>query len=329
MYNKIGGAGSNRAFVNDAAVAGGLTFLVKELEKYDDKILEPLSSVTWQRDMPVRTGGGHVESVRSIAINYMTAGTDEEGIVTNKTTNIPVMDADLADKAWRTFDWANIMRVSYIDQQKLQNIGRSLEDMFREGIQLNYNKTLDKNVYTGMGKYGATGLINNPNIATYSADDGEAGTATWTTKTPDEILYDINKAIEYTWKKSEYDLSGMANHVLVPAEHYAMLVSRKVGTTGDKSLLTFLYENNIGKDQGITLSINPCKWCKGAGASSADRMVCYANSLDRIRVDITVPLRRWTTEVSAMQMSYLTPYLAQFSEVQFLYEQPVVYVDGI
>ena len=39
------------------------TFLMKELEKVDEKILEPLTGTSWPRDMPVITGGGMVESI--------------------------------------------------------------------------------------------------------------------------------------------------------------------------------------------------------------------------------------------------------------------------
>ena len=40
------------------SAADAYTFLMKELEKVDEKILEPLSGTDWPRDMPVITGGG-------------------------------------------------------------------------------------------------------------------------------------------------------------------------------------------------------------------------------------------------------------------------------
>ena len=42
------------------------TFLMKELEKVDETILEPLTSTEWPRDMPVITGGGLLETVASM-----------------------------------------------------------------------------------------------------------------------------------------------------------------------------------------------------------------------------------------------------------------------
>lgn len=326
MYNAF-----NKPLTTDAAISGGLTFLVKELEKRDSKLLEPLTSVTWPRDMPVRTGGGFVESIAAIAVNYASAGVDANGLISGQTNNIPVIDADLTDQAWKTVIWAEIMKVSYIDQQKLQNIGRSLDDILSKGLQLHHNKTLDQSVYTGFAAHGFTGLVNNSSVTRYTVDPHTTnGSDTqWEHKTADEILNDVNEAIVKTWEESEYDLSGMANHILIPAEQYAYIVHAKVGVTGDKSILTYLLENNIGKNQGISLSINPSRWCKGAGTSGADRLVAYANSEDRIRIDLTVPLKRWITQVDATQMAYLTPYVSQWSEVQFLYEQPVVYADGI
>lgn len=321
--------GMARPMTTDAAIAGGMTFLVKELEKRDAKILEPLTSVTWPRDMPVRTGGGFIESVAAVAINYGSAGNDENGLISGQTTNIPVMQADLKEQAWKTVIWSNILKVSYIDQQKLQNIGRSLDDLLAKGIQLNQNKALDKSVYLGFANHGFTGLINNASVTRYTAAKNSDNDTEWEDKTPDEILNDINDAILKTWEESEYDLSGMANHILIPPDQFAYIVATKVNTAADKSILTYLLENNIGKNQGIDLSINPCRWCEGAGTSGVDRMVAYANNEDRVRIDITVPLKRWVTQADATQMAYLTPYLSQWSEVQFLYEQPVVYVDGI
>lgn len=316
---------------HDSAVASGMVFLVKELEKRDNKLLEPLTSVTYARDMPIRTGGGFIENVVAVAVDYATAGMGEKGLIGGATNNIPIMQADVSQAKWRTFIWANILKVGYLDQEKLKNIGRSLDEMLQKGIKLAHDKVLDQNCYVGYSSHGSTGLVNNANIASYVADPHTAlGTDTeWTKKTADEILKDVNDAILYTWENSEHDLSGMANHILIPPQQFAHLVVAKVGVDSGKSILNYLLENNIGKNQGIQLSINPCQWCKDAGLNGTDRMVCYANNEERIRMDITVPLRRWITQADAREMAYLTPFVAQWSEVQFLYEQPAVYVDGI
>ena len=319
--------GSLRA--QDAATAGGLAFLVGELEKRDPKLREPLTSVTYPRDIVIKTGGGWVESTSAHNVSYATAAGEDGGIIGGQTNNIPVMQADIGKDIFKVFNWAHILKVPFLDQSKLQNIGRSLDDILDKGIRLNHDKTMDQNVYLGFPKYGTYGLVNNPNVTTSSAPNGAGGTATWATKTPDEILKDINTAMVNTWTASEYDLSGMANHILIPPAQYALLVSTKISNAGNMSILEFLLENNIGKNQGVDLFIAPSRWCIAAGAGGKDRMVAYANDEDRIRVSQTVPLSRAMTAPSVDQLAYLTAYAAQMGQVEFLYLQPVQYTDGI
>ena len=324
----ISGLGFNRRTVDS-----GMLFLTKELEKLDNTILEPLTSVTYARDMPIRSGGGIVEDIRQIAVNYGTAGASEgeQSIMGGKTNNIPIMEADLSEDRWKTYIFTEILKIGFFDDMKMQKVGRSLQEMLDNGIHLHYDKYLDKNVYVGMTGHGGTGLINNAAVARYTADPHTSGgtDTEWANKTADEILADINAAQLYTWTASEFDDSGMANHILVSPAAYTQIVHRKVGVTGDKSILTYLLENNLGKQQGRDLVILPCRWCTDAGTGGTDRMVAYAHDEKRIRMDVTLPLKRWITEASIKDMAYLTPYYAQWSEVQFLYLSPVVYVDGI
>ena len=311
------------------SISGGMAFLVGELEKRDEKLHEPLTSITWPRDMPVRTGGGWVDSVSVFDVSYASGEGSNDGLIGGETNDLPMIQADISKDSYRVFQWGHIVSVPLIDQQRLQKIGRSLDDILNKGLHLVHDKMLDKNVYTGISKSGAYGLVNDPLISTVSAATKAATGTTWAVATPDEILADVNAVLLATWEASEMDLSGMANHILVPPAQYALLVERKVGVTGDKSILQFLLENNLGKNQGNDLFIAPSVWCKAAGTGNTDRLVAYCNNEDRVRFDITVPLQRLLTQASAAHLAYLTPYVTQFSELQWLYRQHAMYMDGI
>ena len=310
----------------DSAIAAGMAFLVGELEKRDPKLREPLTSVTYARDIVVKTGGGFVENTSAINVSYATASGSEGGIIGGQTNNIPVMQADIGKDIFRVFNWAHILKVPYIDQKKMENIGRSLDDILDKGIRLNHDKTMDQNVYLGFPAYGTYGLVNNPNVTRTSA------TATFASATPQQILDMVNNIMTSTWAASEYDLTGMANHILIPPAQYTLLVQRTVaigGTSAAVSILEYLLQNNIGKNQGVDLVIAPSRWCIGAGNGGTDRMVAYANDEDRVRVSETVPLSRAMTAPSVEHLAYLTAYTAQLGQVEFLYLQPFAYVDGI
>ncbi|WP_197058186.1 MULTISPECIES: DUF2184 domain-containing protein [Brevibacillus] len=315
--------------MNDAAISSGMAFLVGELEKRDPRLLEPLNSVTWMRDIVAKTGGGWVEFTSNQFINYATTGGNENGIIGGETNDIPVMQADATKDVYKVFTFANILKVPFVDQQKLQGIGRSLDDILDKGIRLNYNKSIDNIVYTGVPRAGVYGLVNHPDITARSVSVGAAGQTKWSSKTPDEILADVNTIITETWAASEYDLTGMANHILIPPQQYAYLVGTKVSEAGNISILQFLLDNNIGKNQGVDLVIAPSRWCAGAGTGGTDRMVAYVNDEDRVNFDLTVPLSRVMTQPQVTEMAYLTAYAAQIGQVKFLYTQCARYGDGI
>jgi hypothetical protein len=313
----------------DAATANGMAFLVGELEKRDPKIREPLTSVTWQRDIVAKTGGGWVEFTSTMNVSYATAGPNENGIIGGESNAVPVMQADIGKDIYKVFTWANLLKIPFVDQAKLQNIGRSLDEVLDKGVRLNYNKTVDLNAYKGFAGAGTYGLVNNPNVTAAAVVAGGSGLTAWTQKTPDEILHDVNQAMTAGWAASEYDLTGMPNHILIPPAQYADLVGRKVGSAGTISILEFLLNNNIGKNQGVNLGIFPCRWCTGAGTGETDRMVAYANDEDKVNFDLTVVLSRIMTMPSVTDLAYMTAYAAQMGEVKFLYLQPVRYYDGI
>lgn len=318
------------AVAMDAEAAGeGMAFLVGELEKRDNTLNEPLTSVTWMRDIVSNTGGGWVESTSNMFADYRTTGGNENGLIRGQTNNIPIVQGSVNKDLWKVYAWSNVLKIPFIDQQKLQGIGRSLNEILDNGIKLNYNKTLDYMVYEGVPEDDVYGLVNNPVISAITATTGAGGKTTWKNKTPDEILDDINQAITKTWEQSEYDLTGMANHILITPQNYTYLVSRKVSEAGNISILKYILENNIAKNQGVDLVIDPCRWCSNSGTGKTDRMVAYVNAKNRVHIDIPVPMTRVFTETSAKDLAYYTPYVANIGQVKWMYTQCALYVDGI
>ena len=303
------------------------TFLMKELEKVDETILEPLSATEWPRDMPVVTGGGLIESVASIDVTYASTGGEDDNLFFDAANDIPVIQADMSKSVARTFNFAEYMAFSVMEREKMMGIGRDPETFLNKGIRLHCDKLIDRNVYQGFEKVNSTGLVNNPAIARISAATAAGGGTRWSQKTADEILNDINSAISALWKDNDCSPDALPNHILVPVEQFGALVTRKVSDDSERSILTYVLENNLTTQQGGELVISPCKWCSRAGSSRSDRMVVYCNRIDRICFNLTQPLRRMETEYAEMRIKI--PYIAQFSEVRFLYPSTVRYMDAI
>ena len=314
----------------DAAVANGNAMLISELEKRDPLVREPLTSVTYARDIPVKVGGGWVEFISALNIDYGVTGGSDNGLVNASDANaVPVIQANLDKDTFRAHVYSVVMRIMFVDMQRSNITGRSLDRMLTDGIRLSYDKHMDANTYIGMSKYGTYGILNNPRVIAGGVANGAAGTTTWSTKTPDEILTDINVAILAGWEAAEWDLSAIPNHILLPYAQYNYIATTKVSPLAEKTILTFLLENNVATQNGTQLVIGATAYCAGAGAGGTDRMCAYVHDDKFIAMEELVPLARTMTQPNIDALAYDSVYMANLSEVELFYTQPVVYFDGI
>ena len=327
-----GAAASQKFQVMDAAaIANGGAFLQSELEKRDNVIRQPLTSFTYGRDIPIRVGGGWAEYVSAMNVGYGVAGGSEDGPVHAGGANgIPMVQANFDKGLFKTHIFSVGMRIMFVDMQRGNMTGRSYESILRDGIRMTYDKHLDANTYVGIKKYGSTGLLNNPNVTvTNAAATGTGGSTNFKKKTPDQILQDINDAILAVWEAAEYDRSAIPNHILMPYEQFNYLATTRVSELAEKTILTFLSENNVAKQNGADIYIGATSWCKGAGTGGTDRMAVYINEERYVAMDELAPLNRAMTQPNAANVCYDTAYLANLSEVQMFYENIMCYVDGI
>ena len=164
------------------------TFLMKELEKVDEKILEPLTGTDWPRDMPVITGGGLSESIVSVDVTYGSTGRDQNNLIFDATNDIPVVQADMSQSIARCFNFAEYMVFNVLEKEKMMSVGRDPETFLNKGIRLHCDKVIDQNVYTGFTKVSSTGLVNNPRIMRVSSPaTGTGNSSKWADKTADQI----------------------------------------------------------------------------------------------------------------------------------------------
>lgn len=329
----IGGArpGGNAGALtlDEAGIASGGAFLRSELEKRDPLIRKPLTSFTYPRDININTGGGWVEAISAQSVGYGVTGGSGDGLVGSGGANaIPVVSANVENGIYKAHVFQLALRVMFVDMQKANYIGRSLDNLLTDGVRMSYDKHMDRNVYLGLPAYGTTGILNNPDAAETTVASAGASTQ-WKDKTPDQILADVNAAIIANWAAAEYDESAMPNHILLPYEQYTHIMTAKVTELATETILEFLLKNNAAAKNGGSLYIGATRWCKGAGTGGADRMVVYVNHERFLQVEELVPLARVMSQPNATEFCYDTAYAANLSEVELFYPQTMQYFDGI
>lgn len=320
----MGGQGAKPFAMDAAGIASGQAFLTSELEKRDMLIRTPLTSFTYSRDIPVRVGGGWAEYVSAMGVGYGVTGGSGAGVIgAGAADGTPMVTADFSKDLWKTHGVNVGTRVFWVDMQRGNMTGRNMDTLLKDGVRMTYDKHMDENVYTGFAAYGSTGLVNNAGVTVTAA------TGAFSTLTPDQILSDINNAILRAWAASGYDLDAVPNHIIMPYAQFNHLATTRIGNLAEKTILTFLLENNVAKQNGVDLFIGATAFCAGAGAGSTDRMVVYCNKERYVAVDELVPLTRAMTSTNAERFSYDTAYAANVSETEIFYPETMQYVDGI
>jgi hypothetical protein len=321
-------------------------FMVGELERLDQKLHEPLVSVTWGRDIDLREDVTIADEVSSFTIStYGSAGSLGTGngigngkAWVGKTTNqIGGVDLDIGKVPHPLIPWALELKYTIMELESAAKLGRPIDQQKFQALQQKHQMDIDEQVYIGdttMTNAGAavTGLINSTSVTPQPVvASAVTGSTKWSQKSPDEILADFNTALTTTWANSAWAV--LPSRALIPPAQFGLLSTQKVSQAGNISTLKYIQENNVltASGQG-KLDIFPLKWCIGAGQGGTigtvgvDRMVIYTKDQERVRFPMTMLQR---TPVQYDGLFHKTTYFCRLGQVEVVYAVTISYWDGI
>ena len=186
----------------DAQVSGGMTFLQAELEKASRLLIEPVSAVTFPRDIPIEVGGGWLDYTSNFFANYGTTGNNMFGIQANQNSNVARAQADVTKDLFPLYNWQASISIKFIDMQKLMNTPRSVQQIFESSVRQNWNLAQNEMTYYGLVKAGVSvyGIVNDPAVTVTTAaavgdQNGATNSTLWANKTPQQIANDFSSFI--------------------------------------------------------------------------------------------------------------------------------------
>lgn len=308
-----------------------LAYYVNQLENLDKRLYEPLVSVSWGRDIKLRSG----ITMSNESTSFIRSSFGGAGTLQNSTGNMPWISAESTAIPGVSINGQKIVlplrllarEVSYTspELERSQLTGQPIDAQKLDALNVLYQMNTDQMVYIGSSDVGATGLINSAAVTTSTVPNGVGGSPLWINKTPDEILKDVNDLLQAAWAAAGYALCP--GKLLLPPAQFSYIASQKVSSAGNVSILKFLKENSICLQiNGKELDIQPVKWLPGAGVGGTDRMVAYTNEEDRVRFPM-VPIRRETAYYQGIR--FTAPYLWAFGEMEIVYTESIRYADGI
>ena len=305
-------------------------FLIAELERLDPALHEPLVSITWSRDIDLRsditTGDEWVSFTNSTfgaagGFGLGTAGTGGISWISKDANAIPSVSLDIGKTANPLRLWGQELGYSMPELASAIQLGRPIDEQKFQALRLKHQMDTDQLVYIGDPLVGTTGLVNLASVSNVTNVTG----GTWATNGATAMISQINELLQSVWALSGYSI--VPSELRVPPAQMALLVSTLVSTAGNVSVLRYIQENNLSITQGgRPLNIQASKWLTNRGQSNAQRMIAYTKEYDKVRFPMT-PLQK--TPLEWRSLYNITTYWARMGQVETPYAETIGYRDGI
>ncbi|RUX08212.1 MAG: DUF2184 domain-containing protein [Mesorhizobium sp.] len=188
---------------------------------------------------------------------------------------------------------------------------------------------IDQVAFIGDTGKGFSGLVNSSTpTATTAPADGTGSATTFVSKTPDQILRDVNGVLTGIFTGTLG--SEIADTLLLPYSVLLDLSTRRIDAVNQTTILEWIMKNNIYTlTTGQPLTIRGLfGYLDAAGASGTKRMVAYRRSPEVLKFHMPMPFRflpAWQTG----PIKFDVPGIFRLGGVDIRRPKSVRYLDGI
>ena len=187
---------------------------------------------------------------------------------------------------------------------------------------------VEKVAFFGDTTKGYYGLTNNPNVtAATAAATGTGSATTFASKTPDNILADINGAITGIFTGTQG--SEISDTLLLPITQLTDISSRRLGTNNETTVLEWIQRTNTYTLQtGQPLTIRGVWGLETAGSGSSARMVAYRRDPTVVLMYIPMPFQ-FLAPWQSGPLRFEVPGIMRIGGVDVRRPKAFRYIDGI
>jgi len=184
-------------------------------------------------------------------------------------------------------------------------------------------ETMNRIAWFGDADNGLPGLLNNINIPRGDAPNPGSGTE-WSTKTPDEILADINGACNAIFEATKQ--KERPNTLLLPVAQWTLIMSTPRSIQSDTTIAKYVTMNSPfirSLD-----SIIPINELLGAGTTPGDDiMIVYDKSPEKLELEIPQEVIFLPEQIQGLE--YVIPVKARFGGLNIYYPLSLAIMEKI
>ncbi|MHC2797180.1 hypothetical protein ACVINZ_006192 [Mesorhizobium jarvisii] len=210
-----------------------------------------------------------------------------------------------------------------------QLLGMNLSNDKASSARRVAEEKIDQVAFIGDTGKGFSGLVNaSTPTATTAPADGTGSATTFVSKTPDQILRDINGQLTGIFTGTLG--AEIADTLLLPYSVLLDLSTRRIDAVNQTTILEWIERNNIyTRTTGQPLTIRGVfGYLDTAGAGGTKRMVAYRRSPEVLKMHMPMPFRflpAWQTG----PIKFDVPGIFRLGGVDIRRPKAVRYLDGI
>lgn len=190
-----------------------------------------------------------------------------------------------------------------------------------------YEELCENVAYIGDTGKNMKGLFNQSTVTATNAPNGASLSPLWTSKTPVEILKDVNNTLTNVFTDTK--TTSLADTICIPDEQYNYVATTQFSAASDRTILNWILQNNVYTVRtGQQLTVRGNRFLKGIAAGGTDRLVAYRRSPEVVKMHI--PMRLRFLPVQGPQIfRYVVPGMFRLGGVDVRLTKEVRYLDGI
>ena len=242
-------------------------------------------------------------------------------VIADYAKDFPRVDIYGEEKAVKVKGIGDSYGYSIKEIRASQRTGKNLDQRRAITARRAHDEMMNRMALKSNTADGTFGLLDFPGITEVTLQaDGTSSSKTWASKTPDQIVRDINDLVNAVMEPTS--AREVPDTLLLPIAQYNDLASRRIGEAGEKTLMRYILDNSP-----YIKKIDWLSELKNFGAGGTNRALVGRFDEEHLTLEIPQPFEQFEAQQEGME--FTIPCHSECAGTIIYYPLAFAFADGI
>ena len=242
-------------------------------------------------------------------------------VIADYAKDFPRVDIYGEEKAVKVKGIGDSYGYSIKEIRASQRTGKNLDQRRAITARRAHDEMMNRMALKSNPADGTFGLLDFPGITEVTLQaDGTSSSKTWASKTPDQIVRDINDLVSAVMEPTS--AREVPDTLLLPIAQYNDIATRRIGEAGEKTLMRYILDNSP-----YIKRIDWLSELKNFGAGGTNRALVGRFDEEHLTLEIPQPFEQFEAQQEGME--FTIPCHSECAGTIIYYPLAFAYADGI